>query len=223
MLQNTAITEVIKKFADVESRFNLRRTQDAGFFTEWYDDLPEISDAERESLDLVRRRYLYHLSYGNLTEGTVTLLIGSPLLEGVGFYDEPFRIRGEASVEIVLDEEDEEVETLRGRIDVLVLQDRFWVTLLESKRTTISVTAALPQTLAYMMANPHPEPIFGMVTNGNEIIFVKASRQDTPQYDVSDVFSPAPLRNRLYDVLRILKRIGQIIVENEARNLNYSE
>lgn len=212
MVQQRAITDAIKTLADVENRFHLRRTEDEQFFTEWYEDLPEINDVEQESLDLIRRRYLYHLADGHLTEGTVTLLLGSPLLEKANFYDPPFKMRGEASVEIVLDEEDKEIETLRGRIDILVVQNRFWVTLLESKRTTISVMSAIPQTLAYMMANPQSDKaVFGMVTNGNEIMFVKASRQSTPQYDVSDIFSPVPLRNRLYDVLRILKRIGQAI------------
>ena len=86
-------------------------------------------------------------------------------------------MRGEASVEIVLDDDDDDVEALRGRIDVLVLQNHFWVTLLESKRTTISVMSALPQTLTYMMANPYPDkPAFGMITNGDGIIFVKLSQ-----------------------------------------------
>ena len=214
MAQKTAITEVIKSLADVETRFNLRRTEDEQFFTEWYEDLPEITDAEKASLDLIRRRYLYHQADGNLTEGTVTLLIGSPLLERAGFYDSPFKMRGESSVEIVLDDDDDEVEILRGRIDVLVLQNRFWVTLLESKRTAISVMSAIPQTLTYMMANPHADKsAFGMVTNGDGIIFVKLSQQGTPQYDISRVFSPAPLRNELYDVLQILKHIGQLITQ----------
>ncbi len=214
MVQKTAITEVIKSLADIESRFNLHRTENEQFFTEWHEDLPEIIDTEKASLDLIRRRYLYHQADGNLTEGTVTLLIGSPLLERAGFYDYRFKMRGEASVEIVLDDDDDEVETLRGRIDVLVLQNRFWVTLLESKRTTVSVMTALPQTLTYMMANPLPDqPAFGMMTNGDGIIFVKLSQQGMPQYDISRVFSPAPLRNELYTVLQILKRIGQSITQ----------
>ena len=186
MVQRTAITEAIKSLADAETRFNLRRTEDEQFFTEWYEDLPVITDAEKASLNLIRRRYLYHQADGNLTEGTVTLLIGAPLLERAGFYDFPFKMRGEASVEIILDDDDDDVETLRGRIDVLVLQNHFWVTLLESKRTTISVMSALPQTLTYMMANPYPnEPAFGMITNGDGIIFVKLIQQGTPQYDIS--------------------------------------
>lgn len=212
MLQ--AVTEVIKTFAEVESRFNLRRTEDLRFFTEWYEDLPEISEEEREGLDIIRRRYLYHLSGGNLTEGTVTLLLGAPLLEKARFYDPPYRIRGEAFVNIEVEGENEEI--LRGRIDVLVLQDRFWVILLESKRTGIALNAALPQTLAYMMGSPNPEkPVFGMVTNGDGVQFLKLSRLGVPQYDISEVFSPIPLRNRLYDVLKILKHIGKVILEND--------
>ncbi len=210
MVQKTAITEAIKSLSEVESRFNLRRTEDEQFFPEWYENLPELTVDEKAFLDIIRRRYLDHFADGNLTEGTVTLLIGSPLLEKAGFYDYPFKMQGEASVEIIFD--DDENADLRGRIDVLVLQNQFWVALLESKRTTISVMSALPQALAYMMANPYPDkPVFGMLTNGDSIVFVKLTQQGIPQYDVSDIFSPAPLRNRLYNVLQILKRIGQII------------
>lgn len=211
MVRSKSVTEVVKTLADVESRFNLRRTQDLNFFPEWYENLPEISNEEKSALDLVRRRYLYHLSFGNLTEGTVTLLLGAPLLEKAGFYDPPYQIRGEASLEIAVREEYEQTETLRGRIDILVLQDRFWVFLLESKRTGIAINAALPQMLAYMMGNPDQNPIFGMMVNGDGVQFVKVSCQETPQYDVSDLFSLIPLRNRLYEVLKILKHIGQIV------------
>lgn len=212
MVQKTAITEAITTLAEAESRFNLRRNEDEQFFPEWSEDLPPLTDVEKSYLDLVRRRYLYHRTDGTLTEGTVTLLVGSPLLERAGFYDHPFKMGAEASVEIVLDEDNEDVETLRGRTDVLVLQNRLWVVVLESKRTTISATTALPQTLAYMMTNPYPDkPVFGMVTNGDEIFFVKLSQQGTPEYDISDVFALLPSRNKLYNALQILKRIGQVI------------
>ncbi len=113
-------------------------------------------------------------------------------------------------IEIAFDADE---EILKGRIDIFVLQNQFWVILLESKITTISVMSALPQTLAYMMANPQPhKPIFGMMTNGDGIIFVKPTQENTLQYDISRVFSPAPLWNELHTVLQILKRIGQIIV-----------
>ncbi|MHC5760070.1 MAG: hypothetical protein ACYTXR_20195, partial [Nostoc sp.] len=38
----------------------------------------------------------------------------------------------------------------------------------------------------YMMANPNPsKPVFGMVTNGDDILFVKVMQTNTPQYDLS--------------------------------------
>ncbi|MEO1134604.1 MAG: type I restriction endonuclease subunit R, partial [Cyanobacteria bacterium J06639_1] len=77
------------------------------------------------------------------------------------------------SVRLNLDDGD---EMLQGRIDVLVLLDRMWVVVLESKKTALSIWTALPQTLAYLMANSQPElPSFGMVANGDEILFVKLS------------------------------------------------
>jgi hypothetical protein len=206
-----AVTEIIKTFDEVESRFNLRRSEDIRFFREWYEDLPELSHLEKEGLDIIRRRYLYHLSSGNLTEGTVTLLLGAPLLEKAGFYDPLYQIRGEAVVNIEIEGENQ--EKLRGRIDILVLQSQFWVILLESKRTGIALNVALPQVLTYMMGNPNPKkPIFGMVINGDGLQFLKLLRSDLSQYDISPVFSPIPLHNQLYDVLKILKRLGQIIV-----------
>ncbi|MCY7272237.1 MAG: type I restriction endonuclease subunit R, partial [Phormidesmis sp. CAN_BIN44] len=182
------------------------------FFPEWCENLPPLTDAERASLDLIRRRFIYHRQDGDLTEGTVTLLMGSPLLEMTGFYDHPFKMRGEASIELVLDQDDEEVEPLRGRIDILTVQNRFWVVILESKRTTISATTALPQTLAYMMANPHPQqPIFGMVTNGDDIFFVKLVQTGIPQYAISRTFSPFASSRELYNAAQVLKNVSRMI------------
>ena len=214
MTQTTAITEIIQTLAGVESRFKITRTESEGFFPEWYADLPEITEVDKAALNLIRRRYLYHLNDGSLTEGTATLIVGSPLLERAGFYDPPFKMMAEKSVQIVLDDEDDEVETLKGRIDVLAMQNQFWVTLLESKRTIISVMSALPQTLAYMTANPRKDrPSFAAMTNGREIVFVKLDFQNPPKYDLSRIFSPVPLMNELYTALQVLIKISQLIVQ----------
>ena len=211
MIEKTAITQVFRSLADAETRFGLRRTEDEGFFPEWCENLPPLTDAERASLELVRRRFIYHRQDGDLTEGTVTLLIGSPLLEMAGFYDHPFKMRGEASIELVL-EDDKAIEPLRGRIDILTMQNRFWVVILESKRTTISATTALPQTLAYMMANPHPsQPVFGMVTNGDDIFFVKLIQTGISQYAVSRMFSPFASLRELCTAVQVLKSLAQVI------------
>ncbi|MDM9382146.1 type I restriction endonuclease subunit R [Chlorogloeopsis sp. ULAP01] len=209
MTQAAAITEAIASLTDAETRFGLFRIEDEQFFTEWFGELPEITEAEKASLDVLRRRYLYHRGEGDLLEGTVMLLVVSPLLALAGFYDPPFRIKAESSVELVLNDGE---EVLRGRIDVLVLQNQFWVMVLESKKTTLSVWTALPQALAYLMANPNPnKPVFGMVTNGDDVLFIKLTQAETPQYDLSRVFALFTSKRELYEILQILKRIGQVI------------
>ena len=121
----------------------------------------------------------------------------------------PFKIRSPEAVEIILEEPD---KIIKGMIDVLVVQEQLWILVVESKRTSIPVTAALPQILAYMMATPQRDyPIFGMVTNGDEFIFLKLIQQGIPQYDISDAFLLLPRRNRFPEVLRILKGLGQLL------------
>ncbi|MGB5770867.1 MAG: type I restriction endonuclease subunit R, partial [Crocosphaera sp.] len=61
----------------------------------------------------MRRRYLYQRSQGHLLEGTVILLLASPLLMIAGFYDPPFKIKAEQSVKITLEDGE---EVLQGRI-----------------------------------------------------------------------------------------------------------
>lgn len=214
-----AITEAIKTLAEAERRFGLSKTEDETFFLEWQSNLPVLSATERADLDGLRKRYLYQRAEGQLLEGTVTLLLASPLLAIAGFYDPPFTVRAEESLRLTLADSE---EVLQGRIDVLVLKNQLWVVVLESKKTALSAWAALPQTLAYLMANPRPElPSFGMVTNGDDILFVKLvqrSDEGTSEntsassqcfYGLSRVFAPFTSSQELYSALQILKRIGQ--------------
>ncbi|WP_416671352.1 type I restriction endonuclease [Egbenema bharatensis] len=206
-----AITEAVTTLAEAERQFELSRTEDEAFFLEWQTQLPELSETERSALEELRRRYLYQRSQGQLLEGTVTLLLASPLLAIAGFYDPPFRVRAEASVQLTLEDGE---EVLQGRIDVLVLLNQFWVVVLESKKTALSVWTALPQTLAYLMANPQPEqPSFGMVTNGDEILFVKLVQQEQGLYGLSRVYAPFTSGEELRNALQILKQIGRAIGE----------
>jgi hypothetical protein len=205
----TAITEVITTLAIAEQRFHLNRTENEQFFSEWRTDLHDLTDPEKIGLNELRRRYLYQRAESHLLEGTVMLLLTSPLLALAGFYDPPFKVRAEESVQIVLDDSE---EILQGRIDVLVLENQLWIVILESKKTALSVWSALPQTLAYLMSNPQPErPSFGMMINGDDIVFVKLTQSENRQYDVSRVFAPFISDRELYSVLQILKRMSRVI------------
>jgi Type I restriction enzyme R protein N terminus (HSDR_N) len=211
MAKVIAVTEVFKSLAEVETRLRLSRSEDSAFFTEWRESLPNLSELEQDRLTILRQRLLYHRADGDLLEGAVMLLVASPLLELAGFYDAPFKMKAEAAVEIAVDDGE---EILRGRIDALILQQNFWVLVLEAKKTTISTRSALPQALAYMMANTQTEqPTFGMMTNGDDVLFVKLTAQPLGQYSLSRVFSLYTLPEELQSVLQILKQIGQVIAQ----------
>ena len=135
------------------------------------------------------------------------MLVASPLLELAGFYDPPFKMKAEAAIEIAIDDGE---ETLRGRIDILILQYQLWVIVLESNKTRISTRSALPQALAYMMANPDlDKPRFGMLTNGDDVLFVKLRAQPTPEYGLSRAFSIYTVRSELRAAFQLLKHLGQ--------------
>ena len=203
----TAITEAIKTLAEAERIFNLQRTEDEAFFLEWQTNLPNLSDAEKTELNQLRKRYLYQRSQSHLLEQTVMLLFASPLLAIAGFYDPPFQMRAEESVQINLADSE---EVLQGRIDVLVLSNQLWVVVLESKKTAISVLSALPQTLAYLMANPQPsKPSFAMMTNGDDVLFVKLALENNRQYALSRVFSAFVSNQEIYRILQVLKTISK--------------
>lgn len=206
------IAENITTLAQVEDKFNLTQADSDEFFSEWFEGLPEITDQEKEILDRVKTRYHYHRKGGTLAEGAVNLMVLSPLLELAGFYDYPFTISAEPTVQISVEDKE---EIYRGRIDVLVLQEQFWLLVVESKRTTFNMDIAIPQALAYMMAHPiQNKPAYGMVTNGSYFMFLKLVKGDSPQYALSDDFSLYRRRNELYDVLRVLRRIGRAIAHS---------
>lgn len=202
-----AISKQIVSLNQVHERFGLRRADSDRFFTEWRENLPQLSIEERTRLDQIKQRYDYQQADSPLLEETVKLLIISPLLDLAGFYEPPFRFRTETPVLF----EFEDDETIQGRIDALVIQQQFWVLVVEAKQTKASIEVGIPQFLTYMMANPSPQrATFGMVTNGSSFAFAKVFAQ---AYDFSDVYALISRRNQLYEVLSILKRIGTQIAE----------
>lgn len=203
MVQVLGITDYIDSLAEAETRFGLSCNNESSFFTEWSSDLPELTESEKERLDLIKQRYLYHRQYGHLLEGVVNFIVIAPLLELAGFYDPPFRLRSEVSVRLEIEDRDKKV--YQGRIDSLIVQENFWIILVEAKRTSFSIEVALPQALAYMSANAQPQKAsFGLVSNGAYSMFVKLDRS---QYSFSQDFSLNRQQNELYDVLRILNRL----------------
>lgn len=190
---------------EVKAKLGLQENTDASFFPELQDNLPELTDVEKQTLDQIKANFLY-LSEYPMSEEVVKLVVISPLLSIAGFYSPPFRIRTENSIKITLQENDEEV---RGRIDIWVLQEQLWVLVIESKEAGFSLKEAIPQALSYMMATPTPQrPAFSLVTNGSEFRFIKLLTQPAPQYRFSDLLTLQRSENDLYNVASILKRLA---------------
>lgn len=207
-----AVTDRIKSFKDLGIRFNLEKTKDPAFFSELSENFPELSSEEKAGVSKIKKRFDYHREDGFLLEGTVNLLVVSPLLELAGFLDEPYQIRSPFGIEIVINDT---IETLRGFIDTLVVNNNLWVLSLESKRSAIPVGVALPQLFAYMLAQPRQGNLaFGLATNGDEFIFLKLDfSAEQPTYDFSRAYSLLPTNHELGQVLKILKRLGSVVME----------
>ncbi|MFN5972192.1 MAG: type I restriction endonuclease subunit R [Microcystis sp.] len=214
MIQTYPISKTITTLEALEQKFKLSPTDNELFFQEWQQDLPKLTDQEKETLEQIKTRFLRHRKRGSLTEGVINQLLISPLLTLAGLYDEPFYVTTEASVELEIEEED---EILRGRIDTLIIAQQLWVLIIESK-STIAFPVALPQIMTYMMANPNPQiPVYGLIGNGDEFMFIKMLTSGVPQYDFSNVFSLLlPRRNQLEDILQILKQLAKIMIINRT-------
>jgi len=194
---------------DLEEKFSLNLAESDQFFTEWVGNLPENTDLEKQYLDRVKENYLSLVKRRLILEEMIKMVVISPLLDLVGFYRSPFYVETETSIEIAVEDK---AEIVRGRIDVLVLQHQFWLLVIESKNAGLSILTAIPQALVYMLANPNPErPAFGLVTNGSNFIFLKLTKQDTPQYALSDEFTLLKRENELYRILSVLKNLSKIL------------
>ncbi|NER31942.1 MAG: restriction endonuclease subunit R, partial [Symploca sp. SIO1C4] len=69
----------------------------------------------------------------------------------------------------------------------------------------------IPQALAYMLAATNPiQPLFGIVTNGSNFLFLKLIRQNHPQYARSHEFV-LERGDDFYRVLQILKKLSAAI------------
>jgi predicted type IV restriction endonuclease len=192
---------------ELKQAFGLQQTQDPTFFSEWAATHAVLSEAEQQLLDRVKVNFVELMEDPPMLENSVKMVVLAPLLDLANFYHKPFRIEMETSIEVELEDEG---TVVHGRIDVLVLKNRLWLLVIESKRSDFAVTRAIPQALTYMLSNPEmAQPTFGMITNGSEFLFLKATRQPQAEYANSKLFSLVNPNNALYGVLQVLKRLGE--------------
>ena len=158
------------KLHDLKTRFKLQKSEAADFFLEWRGQSVVLTESEHRVLDRLKRNYLYLLEYPAM-ESIVKMVVLSPILDLAEFYEPPIRVEGEASIQVSAEDEG---KIIQGSIDILVVQEMLWVTVIESKNSEFSITKAIPQTLVYMLANPRVHrPCFGLMVNGCEFLFLK--------------------------------------------------
>ncbi|WP_017297951.1 type I restriction endonuclease [Nodosilinea nodulosa] len=211
MVQTTAANTATLR--DLKQVLGLQQSLDPAFFEEWQQNMSPLSEAEQHLLDRVKANFTALMEDPPMLENSVKMVVLSPLLDLAGFYRKPFRIETETSIDLEL--EDDGI-VIRGRIDVLVLKEQFWLLVIESKRSDFAVTRAIPQALVYMLSNPElTESTFGLITNGSEFLFLKATQQPVAQYANSRLFSLINPNNELYAVLQVLKQWGAQVLAAE--------
>jgi len=199
---------------DVEDRFSLSQVDGMPFFSEYQVDVSDGSNLDeynRRQLDQARTDFLL-LAKAPIQEEIVKLVVVSPVLSAAGFYRPPYHLVAEKQVGLAFQEED---EILRGRLDILVLNQSLWVTVLESKGKRFNVLEAVPQALFYMMGSSASQnTVFGLATNGSEFLFLKLQKGNSSQYAFSRLFSLLNPGNDLYAVVSGLKQIGEIVTRS---------
>ena len=188
--------------------FGIQLVLDEQFFREWQDDLPVITDLDKQLLDKVKAGYFNLLNYPPLLEDVVRMAIIDPILFIGDFYLNPFYVKSEESLDIAVLDED---VIIKGRIDIVVFKEKLWVMIIESKKASFSIEEGLAQILAYMLGSPvSNQPCFGLIATGSEFIFVKLVKGNLHRYALSKGFLMRNPGNELYDVLRIFKSLIQI-------------
>ncbi len=191
---------------DLEKRFQLQQVKDSSFFEEWQQDLPSITAVERQRLERVEAS-VENLERRSVRENTVKLAVLAPLIDLSGLFLPPFYVSTEESVNIEATDDDFVVQ---GRIDILVLKEALWLLVIESKRTTFSLQVGVPQVLSYMLAAPQEHPVYGLVTNGTDFVFLKLTFDGVPHYGKSRQFVLGQDQD-LEQVLKIMKHLAGLL------------
>jgi predicted type IV restriction endonuclease len=196
----------------LRQNFGLRLDSSDRFFDEWLNNAPTLTEAELQGLNRLARNYTYLSQEEPPLEEIVKLVVVSPLLDLAGFYQFPFLVKAEVSTNIEVADE-ANTRLVQGRIDVLVIQDSFWILVIESKPARLDVTAGIPQALTYLLSAPNLQSsCYGMVTNGREVLFLKCDRnKSVPQYTKSHTYRFLENTAERIQVLQGLKQIGTCI------------
>lgn len=195
---------------DLHSQFQLQTNEHPEFFPEWHPTTSPLTAFEQQQLSRLQQNYRNLSSQKIISEEAVKMVILSPLLDLAGFFQAPFGIQTEESIEMTADDEG---TTIKGSLDVLVVRQRFWILVIESKSTRFDVLTALPKALLYCLNAPQKADLnYGLLTNGREFVFVKLAQESTPVYARSYALS-VERDEELSQVLNTLKTFHNLLLQ----------
>lgn len=190
--------------ADLERQFDLHRVEDADFFPECSENLPDLTPLEQERLDRAWAQFQY-LETMPLLENMVRMVLLSPLLDLTGLYQPPFQSRSEQPIHVVLPYQG---ILIRGLLETLVVQEQLWILMVEAKQLGTSLMPGIHQSLAYLLSAPDRlYPRYAMVGNGYHFVFLKVMTGSHPCYAQSPILG-VEHGDGLAQVLRVMKRLA---------------
>lgn len=194
---------------ELRQRFGVRLNSSDRFFEDWLIQVPLVSEMESVALERIRQNYEYLSQEEPPLEEVVKLVVVSPLLDLAGFYQTPFLIKAEVSTTIEVSD-DPDTSPIFGKIDVPVVQKSLWVLVIESKPARLDVTVGIAQALTYLLSAPATQnTLYGMVTNGREVLFLKLERGTQPlRYSRSSTYRLLESVQERQQVLQGLQQIG---------------
>lgn len=196
---------------ELQNRFNIQPASDDSFFHEWLKELPKLSEFEQSQLKRIQRNYHHIAGRRGFSKEAVKMVVLSPLLDLAEFYQAPFSLSTQESIEIISEDEGLKV---KGSVDVLIARQQFWALVIGSKSTRFDVLTVLPQALAYMLGAPDSDiPVYGLLMNGREFVFIKLVHQPQRIYARSYTLS-IERDDELSQVLGMLKIIRQKVSGN---------
>ncbi len=83
---------------ELEEKFGLQLATDTNLLTEWAENLPNLTDNEKQAIARVKSNYLNLNQHRLMSEEAVKMVVLSPLLDLAGFYQPPFEIETETIV-----------------------------------------------------------------------------------------------------------------------------
>ena len=117
------VQKLLAKDIDIRyliDNFGLQLIEDEQFFREWQDDLPKLTDLEKQLLDRLKTGFINLLQYPLLLENVVKLSVVGPLLFIAGFYLSPFLVKAEKSIEVQEEDEGVIIRPLAKKICVIL-------------------------------------------------------------------------------------------------------